>query len=97
MSAHTPGPWRFEPSSGGRWYVYPLGETQPLVPNIYVPKAKLKNARMMANARLLAAAPELLAALKAIVSSATDGRDIPEWLTERLIWAESAICKAEGR
>jgi len=49
-----------------------------------------------ANARLIAAAPELLEALEAIMDSATDGREIPEWLAERLTSARSAIRKARG-
>lgn len=49
-----------------------------------------------ANAWLIAAAPEMLEALEAIVDSARDGRDIPEWLDERLVIIEAAIRKARG-
>lgn len=49
-----------------------------------------------ANARLIAAGPDLLEALESIMDSATDGRPNPEWLNERLVPAAAAIRKARG-
>jgi len=65
VDQHTLGPWRFEQSKGGRWYIYATGSDQPIKPNVYVPKnggAK----ESFANARLMATAPELLNALRAV-------------------------------
>ena len=62
---HTPGPWRFEQSKGGRWYVYGACQKQPFKPNVYVPKNG-GSQEAFANARLIAAAPEMYAALRAI-------------------------------
>lgn len=45
-------------------------------------------------AKLFAAAPDMLSALKAIIDSATDGRDCPEWLQERIVDAQAALKKA---
>jgi hypothetical protein len=46
---------------------------------------------------MFAASLEVLEALEAIVESATDGREIPEWLEERLVIAKSAVRKSRGR
>lgn len=87
MSKRTPGPWQAEPMTGrgawikgenGNWAALSCGET---------------DLEAEANARLIAAAPELLAALKSMVE-----RVGPRWFLEQN-WAEplDAIAKAEGR
>lgn len=63
---HTPGPWTLEESKGGAFFIYPPGcdaegHQQPLRPRIRIPKRGTK--QMFANARLIAAAPEVLEAL----------------------------------
>ena len=47
-------------------------------------------------ARLIAAAPDMLAALQELVRKADFGEPVPDWLN---VWdeARSAIAKAEGR
>ena len=81
----TPGPWtiRERPNTGGGFYVEPgIGEVYGL------------GRTPEANGRLIAAAPDLLAALKALQAWAehTGG-----W--EALCWAQAdaAIAKATGR
>lgn len=88
---HTPGPWRVYQEkphyySVGTDYAHDRGHDCNIVRDI----------RCEANARVMAAAPELLDALEAIRNSARDGRAIPEWLEERLQQADAAIRKARG-
>ena len=54
---HTPGPWRLEHSSMTGQYVVRMGKAAIVVSD---------NADSAANARLIAAAPELLEALRSI-------------------------------
>ena len=93
MNAHTPGPWRVladeqimgRPISG-RWAVEEDGAYICLDPEwddeCY--------AESFANARLIAAAPELLAALEQIKCLAPPG-------TMFRVDAEAAIAKARGK
>lgn len=50
--SHTPGPWRLDPT--GRWILPPLDDDPPIA------EAYRVNTETAANARLIAAAPELL-------------------------------------
>lgn len=96
---HTPGPWAFEDEQV-------RGRSGELICDPYVrPTAETKPGEMEANGSLLAAAPELLAALKKIVKDeerrANDLRHREAWLPlqfseERLAAARAAIAKAEG-
>lgn len=83
-TAHTPGPWNAEPMTGrGAWVKGSSGEWAAL-------SCGDTDATAEANARLIAAAPDLLAALKKIVFD-WDGEP------EDMIEAQEAIAKAEGR
>ena len=110
MSQHTPGPWRAARiRSPGRaaaaYYIYGAGKDQrsPCV-------AHVKNSTIQplhANARLIAAAPDLLAAAKSaarllweIASEVEDGvRTLNEDSAEGKAWTAltNAIAKAEGQ
>lgn len=104
MSAkHTPGPWSESETRDG--YImggegddrYTIANT--LVRSGYPSQALRNHAEMKANAQLIAAAPELLEALKALTEwgrTHTSPRDqnSPHNL---LIAACAAITKAEGR
>lgn len=87
---HTPGPWHIYKGHG----LYVDSSTAGSI-------CKLAEKRISeqdeANARLIAASPELLEALESILDSATDGRPLPEWLCERLVPASAAIRKAKGQ
>lgn len=91
--AHTPGPWIAGPR--------PLyGTGLPVMADNGRQVASVTQVRgdhaVLANARLIAAAPDLLAALKAIVKSLADYDD--EGMIEHaepIIAARSAIAKAE--
>ena len=84
MVTHTPGPWTIQWPKFDAKIVSPDGRSLAVV---------MFNARDEdeANARLLAAAPELLAALKAMRANLAATIDIVECLA-----ADAAIAKAEG-
>ena len=94
MSAHTPGPW----TSRGTC-IYGSGAKVAEVPSrLTTPGATLFPVEATANARLIAAAPELLDALKAFCGdyeSKQETRDIS--LTAAYQHALTIIAKAEGR
>ena len=84
MSAHTPGPWKAEYSEGDEWEVL-AGANLPIA---YI--SGWAGYSTEVNARLIAAAPDLLAALKAVLATmATD--HVAYFETQR------AIAKAESK
>jgi hypothetical protein len=89
MSAkHTPGPWAVSDERHGNFYVRDAAGQQLIwLGN----SSRFKPGENGANARLIAAAPELLEALENIEN---DDGHIPE-----SIWSmvKEAIAKAEGR
>lgn len=97
---HTPGPWRFEWDGSEAVIIgrptWPCvrhrvkGEWQIAVTDDLIDEHPEESE---ANARLMAAAPELLESLKAMLSPRMDGPDSAQ------IWfaAEAAVAKAEGR
>ena len=105
MSKHTPGPWYFEDNGNYGEDEQPLGwiseypstavHARPiftLTPIFVFPKKKLE-----ANARLMAAAPELLAALKTTLAiCAHRWRALPSDAPEKVAIkaARAAIAKA---
>lgn len=90
MSKHTTGPWRYEAYSEGSKFM-----------KIYCHNSKYEGDNLRgycgeANARLIAAAPDLLEALQAIVKSLADQDE--EGLIEhskQMIAARAAIAKAK--
>ena len=75
MSAHTPGPWKFSVGDGGEWWV---GDDQEAVirdsKNEFIAVLAVDPdnfTQEVANARLIAAAPDLLAALKRMIEHGT--------------------------
>ncbi len=100
MSAkHTPGPWEFGPnhsSTGlaGQLVVRPAGEFPhgEWVADV----GSMYDDHREANARLIAAAPDLLAALIAITTTRCDGIDITP-INDAWDMATAAIAKATGQ
>lgn len=83
MSGHTPGPWEITEECGEEYWI---GETHYLVgPDVVV--------RSIEDARLIAAAPELLDALKRV-----DDTFMPLWPeeVEAISLVRAAIAKATG-
>lgn len=81
---HTSGPWKW--SEEGARIVAPHAELGSIV----IAKIAFVAAESVANGHLMTAAPELLAALKAVVS-------VADRKTAEFDLAHSAIAKAEGR
>lgn len=108
-TAAAPGPWAVvrESDKGGRRGISVKDAAGGFITNLVMQLAENE----MANARLIAAAPELLAALKLVMAMLEDGRlvrDIskdgrPDYsmamlaLVRDLQTIQSAIFKAEGR
>lgn len=96
MIKHTPGPWTY----GGQEFNDVResdGELVAVALHLRVKKPERSIAEAKANARLIAAAPDLLEALKAIVKSLADQDD--EGMIEhaqQMIDARAAIAKATG-
>ena len=81
MSKHTPGPWRV----GGRGEYLNQLNIEPCIGVAYGHDVEL-----IANARLIAAAPDLLEALEALIEDQRDA-SLPV-----LAKARAAIAKAKG-
>lgn len=99
MSKHTPGPWRFSDNTKW-WKTNPFSVTVPkkgvhgtAVANIPA-RATISMEEAQANARLIAAAPDLLAALNAMLTHM--GLDEDEWTKPTFDQARAAIAKATG-
>ena len=92
MSKHTPGPW--EISDG---HVYAKGGLSPICCDYEVDGTVCLVVRNEANARLIAAAPTLLAALQDVLASAVPNEH--EHPTMYAAWANAraAIAKAESK
>ena len=95
MSKHTPGPWRVTEAHG---------QTQVVAVNRYPGKVTTGIADIFdaidgtkewaANARLIAAAPDMLAVLEAVFEELTDHpEDFEDWLRAEI---PAAIQKARG-
>ena len=111
LEQHTPGPWKIRgPQSNfqkGNYYIYPIQAGTTIMPDterliVSVSGKSWTRAEATANARLIAAAPDLLAALK-IVDENISGfirMGLNEAETETVAWIQntvrSAIASAEG-
>lgn len=94
MSTHTPGPWKRRKkwkSDNKALEIYHPDRSieSPFVPNAIAIVEDWQDEESLANARLIAAAPELLEALEAVISVAD---------RDTLIFrkAHEAIAKAKG-
>lgn len=115
MSKHTPGPWRVESDTTLVWGACVINHGNPDYLGYPVADAQLSRAwntegkptvdETLANARLIAATPDLLHALKTIVANILEYERVNNlspnpgkhdcWLSVTL--ANEAIAKAEGR
>lgn len=104
MSRHTPGPWKYHLGRGSkpRFHIqttggYQIASTVELKTRHTVKRVQEfeENASIEANAKLIAAAPELLKALEFIVTRA--GGDLPAYMNPAIKQAKQAIAKAEGK
>jgi hypothetical protein len=112
MSAqHTPGPWRIDHARHRRVYQPNDMEIRAgnglggsVIATIYAENWDMDGATDRANANLLAAAPDMLAALRAVVAAhdewtAAVGRDgrFDDPLNDACEHARDLIAKVEGR
>lgn len=97
MSKHTPGPWEVGSAFDNYGEIEIAIERMTPAGNLVVAVALGGLQGQDANAKLIAAAPDLLAALQAIVKSLVDQDD--EGMIEhaqQMIDARAAIAKATG-
>jgi hypothetical protein len=95
---HTPGPWA-APSDHSYGDIGIVADSRLLAMVTNDEDQPIADSEQMANARLMAAAPELLAAISTLVGIAeTDCMDDKSnvWRSA-MIAADAAIAKAEGR
>ena len=89
MSKHTAGPWRIQESfvnNGQRWSILFRDDSKWLASVLHN-----NNDESMANAKLMAAAPELLEALESLLEQTRQYGH-----TAEITAAEAAIAKAKG-
>lgn len=106
MSKHTPGPWvavGTDPAEGGNWFwikAQPAPVMRGFTKEIGVVNGSQDDPEQQANARLIAAAPELLEALRDLLLHAyitdVDPADVDEEDRARESRARAAIAKATG-
>lgn len=99
---HTHGPWICYadlPSTEPGWHIVTTANKLRVLANVHIEPG---NATDEANARLIVAAPDMLAALNlaekhiASVCSETSETDLPDWFAG-LASIRAAIAKTEGR
>jgi hypothetical protein len=105
MSAHTPGPWSVERKTTSAGYVWKVGPFQACIYRDYggVCNPRLPHDEAEANARLIAAAPDLLeAARHAADEIMSQVPTISPRYETRVYWSQvagvlrAAIAKAAG-
>lgn len=90
MSGHTPGPWRIDYGTFAVVSDHPTGHDQDMNTLYYNGHLVCESIKWEANARLIAASPELLGCLKE-ARKHLDNADID------LSYIDEVIAKAEGR
>lgn len=89
---HTPGPWGYVYDGSSTWSVGPYDDPQVgSVLTVY----DRKDDRARANARLIAAAPDMLTALRAIKASCPTDPDVSADFNAAWGLLEAAIARAE--
>ena len=98
MSKHTPGPWVVGNQDPLHFGKQRGNGTEPIgfVYGPVFPERSELGQRALADARLIACAPEMLEALRDLVQLEADGRTEYESAIEHWERARAAIAKAEG-
>jgi hypothetical protein len=92
-TTHTPGPWCVRDLPTAQRYIGPSQDGGAPSVALVLSLANVPEARLDADARLIAAAPDLLAALESIAAVAVGEGDVCELIACR---ARAAIAKATG-
>lgn len=92
---HTPGPWTCYadlPSTGPNWHIVTANSRMRVLANVHIEPGNKMDA---ANARLITAAPDLLAVLQELRESAEywSEYDVPCGIVERM---DAALAKVYG-
>ena len=97
MSKHTPGNWVAKPIDSADWIDLVTDDPETCGDSAHsLPFASCRHFNQEANARLIAAAPELLEALEYVVDAWIDGNG-SEWnQSDAAAKARAAIAKATG-
>ena len=95
---HTPGPWSHHRTFNGDHFISAEGRRGRIeLATVYAEAEYQPKLPLEANARLIAAAPELLAALKELVERCDGPEGVrPDGSNIQTIRAHAAIAKAEG-
>ena len=97
---HTPGPWGIENWSyddGTRHKTVIVAKNEDAVAHVWgVYRTNGGEEERQANARLIAAAPDLLIAAKGVIAALTRPKTFMADMGAALILLEKAIAKAEG-
>lgn len=95
MIKHTPGPWTVE-HHGGPWHIFGANDERVGTYSTSAPASTAEQWDVsQANARLIAAAPELLAALESIVEDIHPNVGGTQGVIRKV--AAAAIAKATGQ
>ena len=94
---HTPGPWVLQDNAGFGVYVYGAGGAFGGGVQVAKVQASVRADVQTANAHLIAAAPDLLAALREMVRTCRPTPIIEAEGRDALTAARAAIARAEGR
>jgi hypothetical protein len=92
-ASHTPGPWAVGggEAGGSSEYVYCDDATGSAIAKFTLEYVRRPSAVNAANGRLIAAAPDLLTSLQAMLGAMDDGSDEPT-----LVDARAAVTRATG-
>jgi hypothetical protein len=96
-AAHTPGPWKWSKAHNGLTYIYDAKGR--VIARVFRP-AGMSQGEQQANARLIAAAPELLNSLILMVRTHDEPAETLLQETKEMLWLEQArsvIAKATGQ
>ena len=93
MSKHTPGNWIAKPMDSADWIDLVTDDPETCGGSAHsLPFASCRHFNQEANARLIAAAPDLLEALQAVLSNCLDSQGLADAYEQ----ARVAIAKATG-
>ena len=93
----TPGPWELCPRFGGNENAISIVGDDSIIATIWDRDAHGKERPVSANARLIAAAPDLLEALEAIRAMLAGHAGQPNFYGDVFKIADAAISKATGQ
>ena len=95
MNQHTPGPWVVSMAVNGRTSVYPIVDNEvgsERVADVYCP-LNIDGGHIGANARLIAAAPEMLVMMLRLIDMYYQPTDCG---TQALVEARALLARIEG-